>query len=200
MRIHQRVATAADHQGAIMNDPETTARTTKEGVDRTGAWVLDRALSSVRFAHKTLWGMATVKGEFAEVSGKGEAAEGGRTAVGTVVIRVASVDTSHSRRDGHLRSAMFFDAEKYPEIAFDAEQVEFCAEETVRITGRLMVKDREKALDFTAKAVETDPGTLRLTATVTLDRAEFGLTKNQLGMIKGPATVSADLLFRRLLD
>jgi polyisoprenoid-binding protein YceI len=183
-----------------MNDRETTAQPTSKSIDSTGSWILDPDLSSVTFAHKTLWGMATVNGTFGQLAGKGEGTGSDGTVSGTLAIRAASVDTNHRRRDGHLRSSMFLDAEKFPALTFEADHVESGTDATARIAGRLTVKDHTTDLAFTANSVVVDPDTLRLTATVDVDRTEFGITTNQLGMIKGPATVSVDLLFRRRLD
>ena len=174
-----------------------TNRQPSSGHAAAGSWVLDPDQSSVTFAHKTFWGMMTVKGRFTEFSGRGEVAADGRTASGSVVVRAASVDTEGARRDEHLRSAMFFDAEKYPEIVFDVQSVEPDSDTLAWVTRRLMFRDYSTELTFSARTTVVGTDTARLTSTVEVDRAEFGMTKNVLGMIKGLATMDIDLLFLR---
>ncbi|MFB7510289.1 YceI family protein, partial [Streptomyces broussonetiae] len=83
----------------------------------TGTWQLDPSASAVSLRHKTMWGLVTVKGAFTAVSGAGEVRPDG-SATGTVTLEAASLDTKHAKRDTHLRSADFFDADQHPEITF----------------------------------------------------------------------------------
>ncbi|WP_141726082.1 YceI family protein, partial [Actinacidiphila rubida] len=86
-----------------------------------GHWVLDPAGSSVRFACKGFWGMANVKGTFGDVDGQGDV-QGG-AAQGTLTLKSASLDTKNAKRDKHLRSGDFFDAENHPEVVFTARSL-----------------------------------------------------------------------------
>ena len=95
---------------------------------------------------------------------------------------------------------MFFEAEKYPEIVFDAQTVIPDSDAIASVTGRLMFRDYSTELTFSARTTAVSADSARLTATVEVDRAEFGMNKNVLGMIKGPATVDVDLLFLRESD
>ena len=88
--------------------------------------MLAAAHSHVEFSIRHLM-IATVKGRFAEVSGTliGDESDPEHASV-ELTIPVASIDTRESQRDTHLRSADFFDAERFPTIRF----------QSVRITGR----------------------------------------------------------------
>lgn len=83
----------------------------------TGLWQLDAGASTVALKHKSMWGLVPVKGVFATVGGGGEVSADG-TVTGTLTLDAASIDTKNAKRDAHLRSADFFDVDKYPEITF----------------------------------------------------------------------------------
>lgn len=57
-----------------------------------------------------------------------------------VTIDVASVDTDNERRDNHLRSGDFFDAEKHPQMTFESTSVRQVSENKLIATGDLTIK------------------------------------------------------------
>jgi polyisoprenoid-binding protein YceI len=161
-----------------------------------GSWVLDAQASSVAFTHKTIWGLVTVKGTFTGLEGQGEVlAEGG--AQGTVTIAAASVDTKHKKRDEHLRSADFFETEVHPAIVFTAGRVTPTGRDTVDVTGELTVRGTTRPLTFSARATEAADDAVVLTGELSVDRTDFGLTWNQMGMMKGKAELALNLRFTR---
>src|ERR1700730_13611226 len=84
-------------------------------VPAAGKFVLDPAASSVAIDHKTMWSLVTVHGTFDRVDGVGELHADG-SAGGVITLDTASINTKHKKRDTHLRSAEFFDAEQFPAI------------------------------------------------------------------------------------
>jgi polyisoprenoid-binding protein YceI len=97
------------------------------------------------------------------------------------VIKTASIDTGVERRDAHLRTPDFFDAEKNPEITFKSTRVEkkgknFIAYGTFTMHG----VSKEIALPFTINGVNKDAKTgkttLGLTARTSISKKEFGMT------------------------
>ena len=105
-----------------------------------------------------------------------------------------SVDTRDDRRDGHLRSPDFLDAEKYPTIEFRGRRVETVGGERYRVVGDLTIRGvtRPVELDLTYDGQATDPwGGVRagFEARTVIRRADFGLTWNQAletgGMLVG---------------
>ena len=84
----------------------------------TGTWTVDPAHSKVGFAVKHM-GVSTVRGEFHDFDGSLDVDENG-TLSARGIVKVASVNTNQEQRDEHLRSADFFDAETYPELAFES--------------------------------------------------------------------------------
>ncbi|MEU6770369.1 YceI family protein [Streptomyces sp. NPDC046759] len=163
---------------------------------QTGTWQLDAAASTVGLRHKTLWGLVTVKGAFATVSGAGEVRADG-SAAGTVTLQAASLDTKHAKRDAHLRSADFLDADRHPEITFAVRGADRLDGDAVRVTGQLTVRGVSRPVTFGARLSEAGAGALTLDAEFTVDRDRFGMGWNQLGMMRGLTTVTASLRFVR---
>lgn len=82
----------------------------------------------------------------------------------TVEIDVASVDTNNERRDNHLRSPDFFDAESHPTISFESTSVGQLSESELVATGDLTIKGitREIELHITLLGIKEIPeGTMR---------------------------------------
>ncbi|MGW2934786.1 YceI family protein [Streptomyces sp. NPDC001156] len=163
----------------------------------TGQWQLDRTASTVAVRHKTMWGLVTVKGSFTSVNGQGEVKPDGRVQ-GTIAVDAASLDTKHAKRDQHLRSADFFDAEHHPEITFAVRGAESRAGDSAQIAGELTVRGVSRPQSFTARVAHADANTVTLEAEFTVDRTDFGLVWNQLGMLRGLTTVDASLRFTRV--
>ncbi|MFE9626025.1 YceI family protein [Streptomyces sp. NPDC006527] len=163
----------------------------------TGLWQLDARASTVALQHRTMWGLVTVKGAFAAVSGGGEVAADG-TATGTLTLDVTSLDTRNVKRDAHLRGADFFDADRHPEITFAARSVELRDGGTVQVSGQLTVRGISRPHSFTARLSGAAADALTLEAEFTVDRAQFDMGWNQMGMMRGLTTVTTSLRFTRV--
>jgi len=159
-----------------------------------GRWTLDEGSSAIGFQHKTFWGLANVRGTFSGLHGDGEIGADG-TAHGTVQVDAASLDTKHAKRDTHLRSADFFDAGQHPQITYTATSVTRGADGTVQVAGDLAVRGTSRPVNFTATTPELTADAVTLAAEVVVDRAWYGMTWNQLGMLRGAATLSLTLRF-----
>ncbi|GAA2495745.1 YceI family protein [Streptomyces longisporus] len=162
----------------------------------TGVWQLDAAASTVALRHKTMWGLVTVKGTFGAVGGQGEVQPDG-SATGTLTLDAATLDTKNKKRDEHLRSADFFDTANHPEITFAVRSAKVGAGDNVEVSGQLTVRGISRPQTLTARLAGADADALTLETEFTVDRGEFGLGWNQLGMIRGLTTVAATLRFVR---
>ncbi|MDN3021428.1 YceI family protein [Streptomyces sp. S.PB5] len=162
----------------------------------TGTWQLDSAASTVGIKHKTMWGLVTVKGTFGAVTGQGEVRSDG-SAVGTLTLAVASLDTKNAKRDTHLKGADFFDADNHPEITFAVRSAELRDGDKVHVVGQLTARGISRPQSFTARLVGADADALILDAEFSVDREHFGMGWNQLGMIRGLTTVTTTLRFTR---
>lgn len=163
----------------------------------TGLWQLDPTASTVVVRHRTMWGLETVKVRFGTVAGRGEVLADG-TATGTVTIGADSLGSGNGTRDKHLRSADFFGTEQYPEIVFAVGGAgPLAADGTVPVGGELTVRGVTRPQDLTARLTGADPGAVTLETEFTVDREQFGMSWNRLGIMRGRATVTATLRFTR---
>lgn len=147
-----------------------------------GTWRVDTVHSKVGFAVKHM-GVATVRGQFGEFEGALEIGDDLASSKATGSVKTASVDTNQDPRDEHLRSADFFEVEKYPEISFASTSIEKVDDETVKITGDLTMHGETHPIELEAElgGVETGPeGEKRtgLEVTGTLSRKEWGMKFN----------------------
>jgi polyisoprenoid-binding protein YceI len=152
------------------------------------SYQLDPAASTVTFSHKTFWGLATVRGGFSDLSGAAEIQADG-SAHGRLEIGSASLNTKNRKRDEHLRSADFFHAAAHPKITVNVTQAATSDGSNVQAGADLTVAGRTRPLTLTARISEATDEAITLTADAQLDRADFGMTWNQLGMLKAPAQV-----------
>ncbi|WP_327719847.1 YceI family protein [Streptomyces sp. NBC_00490] len=162
----------------------------------TGLWQLDTAASTVAIKHKSIWGLVTVKGAFTAVTGQGEVRPDG-SAVGTLTLAVASLDTKNPKRDTHLKGPDFFDADNHPELTFAVRSAELRDGDQVHVVGQLTARGISRPQTFTARLTGADADALTLDAEFSVDRNQFGMGWNQLGMIARLTTVTATLRFIR---
>ncbi|HEY1334588.1 MAG TPA: YceI family protein [Myxococcaceae bacterium] len=102
----------------------------------------------------------------------------------TFTIKTASIDTGQPDRDKHLRSADFFDAEKFPEIAFKSSKFTPTGKDTYNVTGTLTMHgvSKEMTLPVTYLGTVKDPrGNERASFEIDtkLNRKDFGMTWNK---------------------
>jgi polyisoprenoid-binding protein YceI len=161
---------------------------------RAGSWQLDPAGSSVTFQHKTMWGLATVRGTFETVHGSGEIHPDG-TASGRLEIDAASLGTKNGTRDTHLRSADFFHADAHPQIVAEIGPVTRQDGATAAVAGTLTVRGTSKPIQLTARVTQATDDAITIEADGEFSRADFGMTWNRLGMVTGNATVSVTARF-----
>jgi polyisoprenoid-binding protein YceI len=165
----------------MSTQPATQATTALAATLPLGTWTVDPVHSSVEFQVKHL-GISTVKGLFKEFEGTLEATPEGTVAYGTV--QTASVDTREPQRDAHLRSADFFDAERYPEIAFRSSAIRATGEDELEIVGELTIHGvtREVTLRGTVEGVELSDhqGKTRvgLSASTQINRSDYEMRFN----------------------
>jgi polyisoprenoid-binding protein YceI len=161
-----------------------------------GVWNVDPGRSTIGFKAKSMWGLASVKGTFKDFDGNGQITDA-QTVFGRIDIKAASVDTKTRKRDEHLRSADFFEAEKYPDISVVVTGAEAINGDNVDLRAQLTVKSTTVPLLLRARVVALDDSSVRVNAQATIDRKDFGVDGNLIGMIGDKATISGDVVFRR---
>ena len=160
-----------------------------------GEWALDPHRSSVRLRNRSMRGLLRVHGIFREVGGNGTVSPDG-TVSGTIAVAAASIDTKNTRRDTHLRSPDFFDSGNHPDITFTADGIRPSGR-GVAVTGALTVRDQTRPVSFDAAAAVPGDGEVWLDAEVPVNRADFGLTWNLMGLISMNNTLTIHAVFTR---
>lgn len=175
----------------------TLDRVANEQTRTTTTWQIDPSHTDVGFSVKHLM-ISTVRGRFPGVRGTIVTDESDfMQSFAEVEIDVATIDTRQEQRDAHLRSADFFEVEKFPTMAFRTRRVENVKDNRYRIVGNLTIRDvtREIVLDATDEGRGRDPwgGERRaFSASTTIDRRDFGLGWNQ-ALETGGVLVSNEL-------
>lgn len=160
-------------------------------------YVIDPSHSEVGFSIKHL-GVSTVRGEFSNFEGTfewngekqlEEAALAGR-------IQVESIDTQNEKRDGHLKSADFFDVNAYPEITFKSTRV-YKKFRQHYIEGELQLHGVSKLVQIPVSIngpVQDPWGNTRLgiEGTLTIDRTDYNLSWNKT-LDKGGLLIGNDV-------
>ncbi|MFC5905650.1 YceI family protein [Streptacidiphilus monticola] len=161
-----------------------------------GTWTLDADASSIGLRTKSVWGLVKVTGRFGVTSGHGTVAPDG-TVTGELVVDAASIDTANAKRDEHLRSAHFFDTANHPAITYRVNGVTPTGNGLFSVRGTLTVRDTTGPLPFTATAEGVGSDAITLTAEVPVDRRQFGVSFNQLGMMANDNVLTVTAVFRR---
>ena len=161
-----------------------------------GRWTVDPDRSAITVKSKSMWGLVPVKGRFTEFSGEGQLTAP-QTVSGRVDIRAASLRTGIRKRDEHLHSADFFEAEKFPDISVVVSSADTVGADALDLSAQLTIKGTIKPVTLRTTVTPVGDGGMRLTTQATLNRQDFGVDGNLLGMIGDTATISGDLVFRR---
>ncbi len=145
-----------------------------------GKWVLDPTHSEIQFKVKHLV-ISTVTGTFKSFEGEFTTQNEDFTdAAINFSISVDSIDTNQADRDNHLKSADFFDVEKYPKISFKSTAFKKDGDDYV-LEGDLTVKDVTKPIKFDVEFGGTATDFYNnekagFEVTGKINRKEFGLT------------------------
>ena len=157
------------------------AAATTPGTPKLTTYKIDPVPSELTFRIRHLLGrVAGTFGEWGGVVAMDETTPANSTV--SVDIKTASIDTRVEARDKHLRSADFFEADKYPAITFRSTNVTVQGE-TIRVVGDLTIRGRTKpvVLVGTYEGKFKDPwGKMRTAfiASTTINRQDFGVSFN----------------------
>jgi polyisoprenoid-binding protein YceI len=150
----------------------------------TTTWNVDPAHSAADFKVKHMM-ISNVKGSFSGLTGVlTEHATDSTLSSIDASIPVTTVNTGDAQRDGHLKSADFFDGEKYPAMTFKSTQVVKKGDGEYEVTGDLTIHGVTRPATFAVEgpsAPNKDPwGNTRigLSATTKINRKDFGLGWN----------------------
>lgn len=149
----------------------------------TATWDIDQSHSLAEFSVRHMM-VSTTKGQFQTITGSVQLDEA-NLANSTVeaTIDVSSITTRDDKRDEHLRSADFFEIEKFPNITFSSTGVTKRSDDEYDVVGDLTIKGvtRSVTLKTTFNGVGTSPwGTsvAGFEADTEISRKDFGLEWN----------------------
>ncbi|MEP7012668.1 MAG: YceI family protein [Acidobacteriota bacterium] len=145
-------------------------------------YTVDRAHSEVSFKIKHLLGK--VPGRFDDFSGtiQFDAAKPANSSV-EFAIKATSIDTANGDRDNHLRSADFFDVEKFPEITFKSTAVKEVAKNRYQVTGAFTLHGVTKTItlpvEYLGEAKMGDNVKAGFSSETVINRKDYGIVWNK---------------------
>ena len=170
-------------------------------VTTTRPYPIDNNHSTVGFSVPIFGGLSQVTGKFTDfnITLLNDEKDITKSSV-SVVIKATSVNTGIEGRDRHLRTADFFDVEKFPEITFKSERIEkkgkqFIAHGPLTMHG----VTKEIALPFTITGTLKNPLTVGYSAKMVLNRRDYGINysrKDNPTFVGDNITVEIDLVTR----
>jgi polyisoprenoid-binding protein YceI len=161
----------------VSNMPQTVSSATIPGY-RTGTWQIDPVHTDVSFSVRHMM-VSKVRGQFTEFEGTIVTAEVPNDSTVTATIKLDSIDTRNEQRDNHIRSADFFEVEKYPTMTYRSTGLSGNGENWT-IEGELSLHGvtRPVPLSLELNGFATDPyGGQRVgfSATTEINRRDFGI-------------------------
>ncbi|UWX56003.1 YceI family protein [Maribacter litopenaei] len=112
----------------------------------TTKWVLNPTHSEITFKVKHLM-ISSVKGEFTSFEARIDGDDFTKSKI-VAKLDAASIYTNNTDRDSHLKSAVFFDVEKYPNLTFEGKSIKKIDGDAYALLGILTVKGIAKEIDL----------------------------------------------------
>jgi polyisoprenoid-binding protein YceI len=156
-----------------------------------GTWQVDTESSELGFGARGMFGLVPVHGSFGKFDGTLKVDGAGPR--GELRIEAASLDTHNVKRDQHLLSADFFDAEAHPTVTFELTALNPEPDSTWSLSGVLRIRENALAITTPVTVAPDGPNRMTLAAKLSVDRTAAGVGWSKLGMIRGQAHLSAKL-------
>jgi polyisoprenoid-binding protein YceI len=157
-------------------------------------WAIDPMHSEIEFKIKHLM-ISNVTGTFKKFNGTvTKKSDDFENADIQFSMDANSISTNQEMRDKHLKTAEFFDTEKYPQINFKSTSFKKVKDNNYALIGNLTIKDKTKSIEIKANfggIAKDAQGNLKagFEVTGTINRKDFGLISNSLtdtgGMVLG---------------
>ena len=160
----------------------TTPSTTLRNAPAAGSYALDQSHSHVSFSARHLM-VTKVRGRFPVTAGHLEISEDPTQSSVEATIDVSAVDSGDPKRDEHLRSADFFDAENHPTVDFRSTRVRDHGNGQFTLDGELTVRDSTRPVTLQGEYLGSQDspwGDTRVgfTAETEINRKDWGLEWN----------------------
>ena len=160
-----------------------------------GEWTLEGPASRIEFAVKHFWGLVTVRGGLTSFGGGAQVNSDG-TITASLSIDAASIDSKQNKRDKHLHSGDFFDAERHPRIDVRVDEATLTSPSTATGRGQMTIAGHTEPVSFDATiALSIDGRQATVETTFDVDRTAFGMTWRPLHMAAPTARMTAHLVF-----
>ena len=163
------------------------AATTQLAMAAPTTWKIDPTPTEVGFEVRQFF--SKVHGVFHDVDGTIAFDEADSSAIRIdATVKVSSVDTGNKRRDGHLRSSDFFNADKDSMLAFKSTHVATAGKNKYKITGNLTMRGVTKAVTFDAEFLGSSAISVEgqswgskagFSATTVVNRKDWGINWNK---------------------
>ncbi|MGB9376916.1 MAG: YceI family protein [Mycobacteriales bacterium] len=155
-----------------------TTATTTVPTFVTGTWAIDATHSDVSFIVRHMM-VSKVRGNFTSFSGEIVTADNLTDSAVTATVDLTSINTGNDQRDNHIRSADFFEVEKYPTMTYRSTEVRLAGDGYV-VDGELslhgVTRPVELALELNGFGPDPYGGTRAgFSATATINRSDFGI-------------------------
>ena len=165
-------------------------------------WEIDKAHSSIDFSVRHFF--TPVNGTFNEYNATvnfdpSNLAESNIE----VEVMIASVDTKNEKRDGHLQTGDFFDAEKYPKMMFKSTKIEAKGDNEFVALGDLTIKDVTKRVELPFQLLGVMDHPRRegvkiagISSSIVIDRNDYGVGTGgyaETAVIGGEVTIELNL-------
>jgi polyisoprenoid-binding protein YceI len=146
-----------------------------------GTWAIDPVHSEVSFVVRHMM-VSKVRGRFDKFEGSFTTAENPLESTVTASVDLSTINTGQEQRDAHIRSADFFEVEKYPTMTFASTAVK-AGEEGFILEGDLTIKGVTRAVAFNLEVSGFGPdaygGTRAgFSATTVINRMDYGVSFN----------------------
>ncbi|MCF2588372.1 YceI family protein [Brevibacterium sp. UCMA 11752] len=147
-----------------------------------GTWNIDPVHSEFTFTARHA-GVSKVRGHFEDIAGTVNVGENLEDSTVTAEADVESISTRNPQRDGHLKSADFFEAETNPKLTFKSTGINAASNDEFELIGDLTMRGVTKEVAFATEfsGVATDPNENQvagLSAVAKVDRKDFGMEFN----------------------
>jgi polyisoprenoid-binding protein YceI len=158
-------------------------------------WQLDPTKSKAEFRVKHFWGLGTVVGKFAKLDGTMQVDTGGQCQM-HLTIEAASLNSGNKKRDEDLRSHHFFHVAEHPEVRFVSTGVSDTGDGKLRVQGTLEAGASNVPVEL-EPTIKVSGDSIEIDGETTVDQRTLGMTKNPMGMIRPPATLTVHAVLRR---
>lgn len=153
-----------------------------------GTWTLDPKATTVTATAKNFM-FLEVPANFTVISGQVLVTDSLDTSVIEFSLAADSFTTGNAKRDEHVRSSDFLDAEKYPSIDFRSDTIVATAH-GYKVTGTLHLATSETTVTFDLQGVNPSPTSVTFEAGGVIDRSTVGVSKMPSFIIGNPIQVN----------